>query len=87
MRVGKVQLARHHRQRKIATSRLLTCASPEYLAHAGIPRTPEELRKHRLIGYLRGDSARPADWQFRSGKGTRTLEVADGTVVQHRRSL
>jgi len=61
--------------RKITTSRLLTCASPAYLADAGIPRTPEELRKHRLIGYLRSDSTRPSEWVFRSGKGTRSLKL------------
>lgn len=60
--------------RRIATSRLLTCASPRYLAQAGLPRTPEDLRKHRLIGYLR-DSARAVEWQFRSGKGIRRLRL------------
>ena len=41
-----------------------------------MPRTPEELRKHRLIGHLRGDAARPADWQFRQGDGTRIASPA-----------
>jgi LysR family transcriptional regulator for bpeEF and oprC len=61
--------------RRIATSRLLTCASPKYLAQHGMPRTPEDLRKHRLIGHLRGDNARPADWQFKQGDGTRALRM------------
>ena len=61
--------------RRIATSRLVTCASPRYLATAGVPRTPEELRKHRLIGYLRPNAARPADWQFKQGNGTRKLRL------------
>src|SRR4029077_10296062 len=39
--------------RRVASSRVVTCASPRYLATAGVPRTPEELRKHRLIGHLR----------------------------------
>jgi LysR family transcriptional regulator for bpeEF and oprC len=61
--------------RRIAASRLLTCASPKYLAQAGMPRTPEELRKHRLIGHLRGDANRPADWQFKQGESTRSLRL------------
>ena len=61
--------------RKVTTSRLVNCASPAYLSAAGIPRTPEDLRKHRLIGYLRNDSARPSEWQFRQGKGTRSLKL------------
>ncbi|HYJ39485.1 MAG TPA: LysR substrate-binding domain-containing protein [Steroidobacteraceae bacterium] len=61
--------------RRIAASRLLTCASPRYLAQAGMPRTPEELRKHRLLGYLRSDGNRPSDWQFKQGDGTRSLRL------------
>jgi LysR family transcriptional regulator for bpeEF and oprC len=61
--------------RQVATSRLLTCASPKYLAQHGMPRAPEELRKHRLIGHLRGNAARPADWQFRQGEGSHSLRL------------
>jgi len=74
VRVGKVT-APDIIARRIAASRLLTCASPKYLAQAGMPRTPEELRKHRLIGHLRGDASRPADWQFKQGDGTRSLRL------------
>jgi len=74
VRVGKIR-SPDIIARRIATSRLLTCASPKYLAHAGTPRTPEELRTHRLIGHLRGEASRPADWQFRQGTGTRSLKL------------
>jgi LysR family transcriptional regulator, regulator for bpeEF and oprC len=60
--------------RKVTTSRIVTCASPRYLSERGIPRTPEDLRKHRLIGYLR-DSARPTEWQFKFGKEVRRLKL------------
>ena len=74
VRVGKVRdpdlIAR-----RICSSRILTCASPKYLAQSGMPRTPEELRKHRLIGMLRMDSSRPVEWSFRSGSGTRTVKL------------
>ena len=61
--------------KRIAASRLLTCASPNYLAQNGIPRTPEDLRKHRLLGHLRGENSRPADWQFKLGDGMRSLKL------------
>ena len=61
--------------KRVSASRQVTCASPRYLATAGMPRTPEELRKHRLIGHLRGDSSRPAEWQFKQGTGTRSLRL------------
>ena len=60
--------------RKVTSSRIVTCASPTYLSQFGIPRTPEDLRKHRLIGYLR-DASRPGDWQFKSGKDIRRLKL------------
>jgi DNA-binding transcriptional LysR family regulator len=60
--------------KRVTTSRIVNCASPRYLSEHGIPRTPEDLRKHRLIGYLR-DSERPGEWQFKSGKGIRRLKL------------
>jgi len=74
VRVGKVK-SPDLIAKRIAASRLLTCASPKYLAQHGMPHTPEELRKHRLIGHLRGDGTRPADWQFKQGNGTRSIKL------------
>ena len=74
VRVGKVRTPDLIAKR-ICASRLLTCASPKYFAQAGIPRTPEDLRKHRLIGHLRNESSRPAEWQFKQGSGIRSLRL------------
>jgi LysR family transcriptional regulator for bpeEF and oprC len=54
--------------RRIATSRLVTCAAPQYLARHGVPRTPADLRSHRTIGFLRTDTSRPSEWIFRHGR-------------------
>jgi LysR family transcriptional regulator for bpeEF and oprC len=74
VRVGKVRdpdlIAK-----RIASSRIVTCASPRYLAQAGMPRTPEDLRKFRLIGQLRATSSRPAEWQFKHGADTRSIRL------------
>ncbi len=53
--------------RRIATMRLVTCASPGYLAKAGVPRTVEELRGHRCIGSLSSQNGRLRDWTFQKG--------------------
>jgi LysR family transcriptional regulator for bpeEF and oprC len=74
VRVGKVK-SPDIIAKRIATSRLLTCASPKYLARAGMPRTPEDLRKHRLLGHLRGDAQRPADWQFTMRDDVQSLRL------------
>jgi LysR family transcriptional regulator, regulator for bpeEF and oprC len=61
--------------KRVSSSRLVTCASPRYLASAGVPRTPDELREHRLIGHLRGEATRPAEWQFSQGNGIRSVRL------------
>ncbi|SHI58814.1 DNA-binding transcriptional regulator, LysR family [Malonomonas rubra DSM 5091] len=37
--------------RKLASSRMVTCAAPEYLEKYGTPQTLNELSRHELIGY------------------------------------
>ena len=38
-------------QRRLATSRRILCASPEYLSQHGTPANPGELEKHSLLNY------------------------------------
>lgn len=40
-----------HVARKLASSRNIMCASPDYLQRHGAPRTPAELPAHQCIGY------------------------------------
>ena len=50
--------------RKLCDHLRILCASPEYLARHGVPRTPEELlARHRLVGYF--GSATEATWPLR----------------------
>jgi DNA-binding transcriptional LysR family regulator len=37
--------------RKISPIRLMLCASPDYIKENGLPETPGELKKHRLLQY------------------------------------
>ncbi|HZF16901.1 MAG TPA: LysR substrate-binding domain-containing protein [Steroidobacteraceae bacterium] len=58
--------------RRIGRTRLVTCASPKYLAQASAPRRPEDLLQHRCIGYVHSDTGRTVDWSFaRDGKRRR----------------
>lgn len=54
--------------RKVAATRLTTCASPAYLARRGTPRTLEDLAKHDSIAFLTLATSRPADWHFTVGR-------------------
>lgn len=62
MRVG------HVRQSGLVTRRvtnvnIVTCASPAYLHEHGEPKTPDDLRQHRLLGVSQASGA-PPEWTF-----------------------
>jgi LysR family transcriptional regulator for bpeEF and oprC len=55
--------------RKLCALRFVTCASPEYLDAHGEPHVPEDLEKHRCLGYFIPQARHYRDWNFeRNGK-------------------
>jgi DNA-binding transcriptional LysR family regulator len=48
--------------RKLATTRHVVCASPDYIARHGAPRRPEDLSRHACIAYTY--SASFEEWRF-----------------------
>jgi DNA-binding transcriptional LysR family regulator len=48
--------------KRVATSSLLICASPAYVARRGAPADPDDLRAHDCIGYVH--PASPMTWDF-----------------------
>ncbi|UTW13358.1 LysR substrate-binding domain-containing protein [Marinobacterium rhizophilum] len=44
------------RARKLADDKRILCASPEYLARHGMPRTPDDLVKHQLLTFMNGSA-------------------------------
>jgi DNA-binding transcriptional LysR family regulator len=53
-----------HRSRRLRDFRFLLCAAPDYLAAAGMPKTLEDLRTHRLIRYRYPGSEALQPWRF-----------------------
>ncbi|RZT10439.1 DNA-binding transcriptional regulator, LysR family [Duganella sp. CF402] len=53
--------------RKLATSRNVLCASPEYIQQRGMPQTPADLLQHACIGYSYAASA--DEWQMLDASG------------------
>ena len=53
--------------RRICPVRLLLCASPKYLENNGVPQTPDDLKKHRVLQYDigQGSELRLSDKQGR----------------------
>ena len=60
--------------RRVATARVVTCASAAYLRAHPAPAEPAELAGHRLIGYL--DQGSPQAWLFQRGAQRRRLTPA-----------
>lgn len=59
--------------RRLATTRMVVCASPDYLAAHGTPGQPQDLGDHRVLAYsywTTGD-----DWTFAGPAGDITVRV------------
>lgn len=74
IRMGELKdsslIARH-----LCTVRLMTCASPDYLAKYGEPRTLEELSRHNCINYFYVPSGRHYEWKFEQEGVRQSLPV------------
>jgi DNA-binding transcriptional LysR family regulator len=63
VRIGEVEdtsLVAH----ALVPYRLIACASPDYLAKRGTPRTPSEFQHHDCLAYAYWSPSIPCRWQF-----------------------
>ena len=63
--------------RRIATYRLVVCASPDYLARRGVPREPADLAQHDCL--CRSGPVRVTEWEF-DGPWGRTKIAVSGNL-------
>jgi len=61
--------------RRVCRTRLLTCASPSYLAEHGVPQDPDQLKAHRLIGFVGNNTRKPRKWIFQKGRTRKQLAL------------
>lgn len=61
--------------RRVCRTRLLTCASPAYLRERGVPSDPEQLRNHKLIGFIGQSTRRPKKWFFQKGRTRKQMSL------------
>ncbi|MEJ0093547.1 MAG: LysR family transcriptional regulator [Methylocella sp.] len=72
--------------RRLAETRRLLAASPQYLAKHGTPMTPDDLRRHKLLLYTLAD--KPNEFHFRKGDESIIVPVQgllyanDGQIIQ-----
>lgn len=60
--------------------RFMCVASPAYLDRAGVPTTPDDLKRHRCIGH-RLPSGKLYRWEFEQGGQAMTVDVAGSVVL------
>ncbi|OOF47609.1 LysR family transcriptional regulator [Rodentibacter trehalosifermentans] len=60
--------------RKVGNLKMLTCASPAYLAKFGIPHTLEDLKTHQGVAFSL-PNRRFLDWDFQTPQGKTTLPI------------
>jgi len=74
--------------RRVAQVNIVTCASPAYLADHGEPKTPDDLREHRLLALTPPSGGSP-EWSFPAPYTSRRLKLhfamqfntAEGPIV------
>lgn len=64
--------------RKICEVERVVCASPEYLARHGEPRTPNDIRRHNCITLTATQSS--SQWKFDTPAGRQVVDAA-GTIT------
>jgi DNA-binding transcriptional LysR family regulator len=68
--------------RKLLETRIITCASPAYLARHGRPRHPSDLAaNHEAILFVDPQTGRPFDWDFHRGKKLLRRIAVHGQLV------
>lgn len=60
-------------QRKLATTRIVACASPGYLARRGTPARPKDLAAHDAISYSYWSTG--DEWEFEGPEGRESVRV------------
>lgn len=79
VRIGELKdssmIARH-----VHTASLVMCATPEYLARAGVPKHPDDLAKHQCLGLLNANTGRIREWHLRKGNVERLITPSDQVV-------
>lgn len=67
----------------LGDARMVTCASPAYLARHGIPRSPRELEGHRLVQYSPTFSGRPEGLEYFDGQAYRSVPLPGSVTVNN----
>jgi DNA-binding transcriptional LysR family regulator len=71
-------------ERPIAQTRLLVCASPQYLQRQGRPRSPQDLQEHQCLQVRTPEGTVIDLWRFRRGEQLEEVAVRGYLVSESR---
>lgn len=61
--------------RRLASTRLVMCASPAYLKRRGTPQTLQDLSRHEVILYSYSHPTHTGEWSFDGPEGRETVRI------------
>jgi DNA-binding transcriptional LysR family regulator len=67
--------------RKLIETRILTVASPSYIAGHGRPKHPADVADHACIAFYDAANGRAFDWEFRKGRRVLPVNIASRLFV------
>lgn len=69
--------------RPLGELRMVSCASPAYLARCGRLQSPQDLAKHQAVNYASPTSGRVALWEWQQAGQVRQLPMAGSVTVNN----
>lgn len=67
--------------RLLMRARIITCASPAYVARHGLPRHPKDIEKHRCVLMRDPSTGSPFGWDFVRGRKTVSVDASGQLMV------
>jgi LysR family transcriptional regulator, regulator for bpeEF and oprC len=68
--------------RKLAQSRFVACASPEYLDRAGAPGAPDDLLRHQCVALVTMERDIQDEWKFVKSQVRQNVQIIPKLLVQ-----
>ncbi len=75
------------KSRLLMRTRVLTCASPAYVARYGMPRRPSDIEKHQCVLMRNPSTGSHFGWEFVRGKKVVPVNVSGQLMVNESGSL
>ncbi|WP_282027298.1 LysR family transcriptional regulator [Ruegeria faecimaris] len=67
--------------RRLGSMDEITCASPDYLAAFGVPRSVADLEGHKMVGFLSSRTGSAMPLEFRTGKQLETVTLPTTVIA------